>query len=148
MAIATTPLWPCSSPPSRTSAKSTPNHFLLFRLVSSPRSYQQDRLLGNCLFAVRFFLLRFTFPNHIPPLLLLRLCWSIPYTNSQVLPSFSQMHQNYISKSAEGLSITFVIIWLAGDALNAAGAWFQGLLWTMVSLLPSPAIFALILISV
>ena len=25
---------------------------------------------------------------------------------------------------------------LAGDALNAAGAWFQGLLWTMVS--PSP----------
>jgi len=58
------------------------------------------------------------------------------------------MHQNYISKSAEGLSITFVIIWLAGDALNAAGAWFQGLLWTMVSLLPSPAIFALILISV
>ena len=46
------------------------------------------------------------------------------------------MHQNYISKSAEGLSITFVVIWLAGDALNAAGAWFQGLLWTMVSLHP------------
>ncbi|CDU24236.1 uncharacterized protein SPSC_03307 [Sporisorium scitamineum] len=53
-------------------------------------------------------------------------CW--------VLPSFSQMHQNFISKSAEGLSITFVIIWLAGDALNAAGAWFQGLLWTMIIL--------------
>ncbi|CBQ71276.1 conserved hypothetical protein [Sporisorium reilianum SRZ2] len=53
-------------------------------------------------------------------------CW--------VLPSFSQMHQNYISKSAEGLSITFVVIWLAGDALNAAGAWFQGLLWTMIIL--------------
>lgn len=53
-------------------------------------------------------------------------CW--------VLPSFSQMHQNYVSKSAEGLSITFVIIWLAGDALNAAGAWFQGLLWTMIVL--------------
>ncbi|KAJ9475950.1 putative vacuolar amino acid transporter YPQ1 [Pseudozyma hubeiensis] len=45
-----------------------------------------------------------------------------------------QMHQNYISKSAEGLSITFVVIWLAGDALNAAGAWFQGLLWTMIIL--------------
>lgn len=44
------------------------------------------------------------------------------------------MHQNYVSKSAEGLSITFIVIWLAGDALNAAGAWFQGLLWTMVSL--------------
>ncbi|GAC94194.1 pq loop repeat [Pseudozyma hubeiensis SY62] len=44
------------------------------------------------------------------------------------------MHQNYISKSAEGLSITFVVIWLAGDALNAAGAWFQGLLWTMIIL--------------
>ncbi|SPO48619.1 uncharacterized protein PSANT_06310 [Moesziomyces antarcticus] len=53
-------------------------------------------------------------------------CW--------VLPSFSQMHQNYVSKSAEGLSITFVVIWLAGDALNAAGAWFQGLLWTMIIL--------------
>lgn len=44
------------------------------------------------------------------------------------------MHQNFVSKSAEGLSITFVIIWLAGDALNAAGAWFQGLLWTMIIL--------------
>nr|CDI56571.1 conserved hypothetical protein [Melanopsichium pennsylvanicum 4] len=44
------------------------------------------------------------------------------------------MHQNFITKSAEGLSITFVIIWLAGDALNAAGAWFQGLLWTMIIL--------------
>ena len=44
------------------------------------------------------------------------------------------MHQNYVSKSAEGLSITFVVIWLAGDALNAAGAWFQGLLWTMIIL--------------
>lgn len=44
------------------------------------------------------------------------------------------MHQNYISKSAEGLSITFVVIWLAGDALNAAGAWYQGLLWTMIIL--------------
>ncbi|PWY98968.1 hypothetical protein BCV70DRAFT_232501 [Testicularia cyperi] len=44
------------------------------------------------------------------------------------------MHQNYVSKSAEGLSITFIVIWLAGDALNAAGAWFQGLLWTMIIL--------------
>lgn len=43
------------------------------------------------------------------------------------------MHQNYVAKSAEGLSITFIIIWLAGDALNAAGALVQGLLWTMVS---------------
>ncbi|SPO40140.1 uncharacterized protein PSFLO_05622 [Pseudozyma flocculosa] len=51
-----------------------------------------------------------------------------------VLPSFSQMHQNYVSKSAEGLSITFIVIWLAGDALNAAGAMMQGLLWTMVIL--------------
>ncbi|SPO31640.1 uncharacterized protein UTRI_06320_B [Ustilago trichophora] len=53
-------------------------------------------------------------------------CWVIVYS--------PQMHQNYVSKSAEGLSITFVIIWLAGDALNAAGAWFQGLLWTMIIL--------------
>ena len=92
-------------------------------------------MLGNCLFAVRLFLLR-TFPNHHPTLSLSSFVCrrSSPLHPFQVLPSFSQMHQNYISKSAEGLSITFVIIWLAGDALNAAGAWFQGLLWTMVSL--------------
>ncbi|KAN0063611.1 Vacuolar histidine transporter YPQ3 [Thecaphora frezii] len=53
-------------------------------------------------------------------------CW--------VLPSFSQMHQNYVSKSADGLSITFIVIWLAGDALNAAGALVQRLLWTMIIL--------------
>ncbi|TKY87473.1 hypothetical protein EX895_003487 [Sporisorium graminicola] len=53
-------------------------------------------------------------------------CWVIVYS--------PQMHQNFVSKSAEGLSITFVIIWLAGDALNAAGAWFQELLWTMTIL--------------
>ncbi len=36
-------------------------------------------------------------------------------------------------KSADGLSISFVFIWLAGDALNGLGAIRQGLLWTMVS---------------
>ncbi|PWN48349.1 PQ-loop-domain-containing protein [Violaceomyces palustris] len=53
-------------------------------------------------------------------------CWVIVYS--------PQMHQNYVAKSADGLSITFVIIWLAGDALNAAGALVQGLLWTMIIL--------------
>ena len=55
------------------------------------------------------------------------------FSDAQLIPSFSQLHENYVLKSADGLSITFVYIWLAGDALNGLGALRQGLLWTMVS---------------
>jgi hypothetical protein len=50
------------------------------------------------------------------------------------VPSFSQLHENYVLKSGEGLSITFIIIWLAGDALNMIGALREGLLPTMIIL--------------
>lgn len=54
-------------------------------------------------------------------------------THHQILPSFSQLKESYDRKSGEGLSLAFVIIWLAGDLLNLIGAWRQELLWTMVS---------------
>lgn len=52
---------------------------------------------------------------------------------SQILPAFSQLRENYVRKSGEGLSLAFLFIWFAGDALNLIGAWRQELLWTMVS---------------
>ncbi|KAK0523884.1 putative vacuolar membrane transporter for cationic amino acids [Tilletia horrida] len=45
-----------------------------------------------------------------------------------------QLLENYRNKSAEGLSTLFVLIWLAGDALNWLGALLQGLLWTQIAL--------------
>ncbi|CEH14529.1 Predicted membrane protein [Ceraceosorus bombacis] len=53
-------------------------------------------------------------------------CW--------ILPSWSQLWENYVLKSGEGLSVAFLAIWLLGDALNFVGAWRQGLLVTMVVL--------------
>ncbi|CAO1614403.1 unnamed protein product [Jaminaea pallidilutea] len=53
-------------------------------------------------------------------------CWVIVYS--------PQLKENYDRKSGEGLSIAFVVIWLAGDALNLIGAWRQELLWTMIIL--------------
>ncbi|KAL9935627.1 hypothetical protein V8E36_005204 [Tilletia maclaganii] len=53
-------------------------------------------------------------------------CWVIVYT--------PQLLENYRNKSAEGLSTAFVLIWLAGDALNWLGALLQGLLWTQIAL--------------
>ncbi|KAK0548433.1 putative vacuolar membrane transporter for cationic amino acids [Tilletia horrida] len=53
-------------------------------------------------------------------------CWVTVYT--------PQLLENYRNKSAEGLSTAFVLIWLAGDALNWLGAFLQGLLWTQIAL--------------
>ncbi|KDN46996.1 hypothetical protein K437DRAFT_256017 [Tilletiaria anomala UBC 951] len=53
---------------------------------------------------------------------------------SWVIVYSPQLHENYVLKSADGLSIEFVCIWLAGDALNGIGAYRQGLLWTMIIL--------------
>ncbi|PWN89869.1 hypothetical protein FA10DRAFT_266417 [Acaromyces ingoldii] len=52
----------------------------------------------------------------------------------KLVPSVSQLHENYVLKSGEGLSITFIIIWLAGDALNMIGAYRAELLSTMIIL--------------
>ncbi|CAO1617831.1 unnamed protein product [Parajaminaea phylloscopi] len=53
-------------------------------------------------------------------------CWVIVYT--------PQLKENYDRKSGDGLSLAFVVIWLAGDALNLVGAWRQELLGTMIIL--------------
>jgi len=45
-----------------------------------------------------------------------------------------QIYENFSLKSGEGLSIAFVVIWLAGDLCNLAGAWIAGLLPTMIIL--------------
>ena len=45
-----------------------------------------------------------------------------------------QIYENFVLKSGEGLSIAFIVIWLAGDLCNLAGAWVAGLLPTMIIL--------------
>ena len=45
-----------------------------------------------------------------------------------------QIIENYQLKSGEGLSVFFVIIWLAGDLANLLGAVLAGLLPTIVIL--------------
>ncbi|KAL0094097.1 hypothetical protein F4703DRAFT_1833772 [Phycomyces blakesleeanus] len=51
------------------------------------------------------------------------LCWLIVFA--------PQLYENYSRKSGEGLSMTFLIIWLAGDIFNLAGVIMQDLLPTM-----------------
>ncbi|KAJ8663787.1 hypothetical protein O0I10_000061 [Lichtheimia ornata] len=51
------------------------------------------------------------------------LCWIIVFT--------PQLWENYTRKSGEGLSMPFLIIWLAGDLFNLVGVVLQGLLPTM-----------------
>ncbi|WFD35866.1 hypothetical protein MCUN1_002734 [Malassezia cuniculi] len=53
-------------------------------------------------------------------------CWVIVYT--------PQIHENYVLKSSEGLSIWFILIWLGGDTFNLFGGVLQGVLWTMIFL--------------
>lgn len=45
-----------------------------------------------------------------------------------------QIYENFSLKSGEGVSIAFIVIWLAGDLCNLAGAWTAGLLPTMIIL--------------
>jgi solute carrier family 66 (lysosomal lysine-arginine transporter), member 1 len=45
-----------------------------------------------------------------------------------------QIIENFRRSSAEGLSIEFIIIWLAGDVFNILGAVLQGVLPTMIIL--------------
>ena len=73
--------------------------------------------MGHCLHSVR----------HSRPLAETPL-----FSDTQLIPSFSQLYENYVLKSADGLAIEFVYIWFAGDFLNGIGAYRQGLLWTMV----------------
>ncbi|KAI8989975.1 PQ loop repeat-domain-containing protein [Pilobolus umbonatus] len=51
------------------------------------------------------------------------LCWLIVFT--------PQLYENYKRKSGDGLSMSFLIIWLAGDVFNLLGVIMQDLLVTM-----------------
>lgn len=53
-------------------------------------------------------------------------CWIIVFA--------PQIYENFIRRSAEGVSLLFVILWLAGDVANVIGAVLQGVLSTMIIL--------------
>lgn len=53
-------------------------------------------------------------------------CWVIVFV--------PQIYENFYRKSAEGLSLLFVVLWLAGDIFNLLGAMLQHLLPTMIIL--------------
>ncbi|KAF8073755.1 PQ loop repeat-domain-containing protein [Lyophyllum atratum] len=53
-------------------------------------------------------------------------CWIIVYS--------PQIYENYSNQSGEGLSISFVVIWLIGDLCNLVGAIIGGLLPTVIIL--------------
>ncbi|BFZ54576.1 Putative vacuolar membrane transporter for cationic amino acids [Savitreella phatthalungensis] len=45
-----------------------------------------------------------------------------------------QIYTNFHHKSADGLSLSFVVIWLLGDLFNIVGAWLQDVMWVMIVL--------------
>lgn len=45
-----------------------------------------------------------------------------------------QIYENFRRKSSDGLSLMFIILWLAGDVFNVLGAVLQGVLPTMIVL--------------
>ena len=53
-------------------------------------------------------------------------CWLIVFA--------PQIYENFKRKSLEGLSLTFIVLWLAGDVFNVLGAVLQGVLPTMIIL--------------
>lgn len=53
-------------------------------------------------------------------------CWVIVFV--------PQIYENFYRKSADGLSLLFVILWLVGDVFNLLGAVLQKLLPTMIIL--------------
>lgn len=58
-------------------------------------------------------------------------CWVVVFS--------PQIIENFRRGSADGLSLQFIIVWLAGDVFNILGAVLQGVLPTMVgSLSPDP----------
>ncbi|KAL6951023.1 hypothetical protein ACO0QE_000315 [Hanseniaspora vineae] len=53
-------------------------------------------------------------------------CWIVVFV--------PQIYENFYRKSADGLSLLFVVLWLAGDVFNVIGAIMQKLLPTMIIL--------------
>lgn len=59
-------------------------------------------------------------------------CWVVVFS--------PQIIENFRRSSADGLSLQFIIVWLAGDVFNILGAVLQGVLPTMVPRLLSQQI--------
>ena len=55
-----------------------------------------------------------------------------PLENLIPLPC-RQLQENYKRQNGDGLSVTFLIIWLAGDIFNLAGIIMERLMFTMVT---------------
>src|SRR2546423_13464511 len=53
-------------------------------------------------------------------------CWVVVFS--------PQIVENFRRQSADGLSIVFIVVWLAGDVFNILGAILQGVLPTMIIL--------------
>lgn len=53
-------------------------------------------------------------------------CWIIVFA--------PQIYENFRRKSSDGLSLLFIILWLAGDVFNVLGSILQGVLPTMIIL--------------
>ncbi|CCF57129.1 hypothetical protein KAFR_0C01360 [Kazachstania africana CBS 2517] len=53
-------------------------------------------------------------------------CWVIVFV--------PQIYENFYRRSSDGLSLLFVVLWLAGDVFNLLGAMMQHLLTTMIVL--------------
>lgn len=53
-------------------------------------------------------------------------CWVVVFV--------PQIYKNWARQSADGLSVLFVVLWLAGDVFNLVGALMQHLLFTMILL--------------
>jgi hypothetical protein len=64
------------------------------------------------------------------------LSWICPdlHIERRVVVYSPQIYENFTLKSGEGLSIAFVVIWLAGDLCNLIGASTAGLLPTVIIL--------------
>lgn len=54
-------------------------------------------------------------------------CWVVVFS--------PQIIENFKRGSADGLSVLFIVVWLAGDVFNILGAVLQGVLPTMVSVI-------------
>ena len=70
--------------------------------------------------------------------------WILIYTHARRVVVYSpQIYENFSLKSGEGLSVAFVVIWLAGDLCNLIGASMAGLLPTVIILAGYVRLFAL-----
>jgi hypothetical protein len=60
--------------------------------------------------------------------------FSLSRVTTRILVYTPQILENYQLKSGEGLSVLFVLIWLAGDICNLLGAGIAGLIPTVIIL--------------